>query len=296
MALFNTLKFILNHPLNRKRRVSALTGFLKWQIGSRLIPGAVVYNWINGTRVIVRSGETGFTGNIYSGLFDFFEMAYVLTVLDSTDLFVDIGSNMGSYTILACAAKGAKGYCFEPVPTTFSRLMDNIRINNLSGRVEALNIGLSDREDELIFTSGKDCENHVVAGNEKLLDVIEVKVLPLDAILADQSPSLLKIDVEGFETLVLKGAQATLRRESLHSVLMELNGSGSRYGFDENQILKTMRDYGFSEYGYEPFSRELKALAGKNSFSGNTLFVRNPDVVLEKISKSPRMLVGNVQL
>ncbi len=244
--------------------------------------------------MIVRPGETGLTGNIYCGLHEFEDMAYLLHVTNAEDLFVDIGANVGSYTILACAAKGAKGVCFEPVPATFERLMDNIRINNLSGRVEALNLGLSDTEGELVFTSSENCTNHVVADGEQSSDPVRVKVLPLDVILKGQSPSTLKIDVEGFETPVLAGAKATLSNPSLHSVIMELNGSGARYGYNEDEILDTMRRYGFSSYRYEPFSRELKTLDGKNCTSGNTLFVRNTEKVLEILKESPKVLVGDV--
>ncbi len=296
MSLVHTLKFIANHPLNSQRKAEALFGFLKWQIGSRLVPGQVVYNWVNGSKFIVRLGETGLTGNIYCGLHEFSDMAYVLHAMTEEDLFVDIGANMGSYTILACAVKGARGFCFEPVPTTYQRLMDNIRLNNLSNRVKASNIGLSDKEGELVFTSGENCMNHVVVDGEKSTDVVRVRVMPLDKILDGEAPSMLKIDVEGFETPVIHGARATFNNQSLHSVIMELNGCCSRYGFSEDAILNTMKDYGFSTYTYEPFSRELKFLEGKNNLSGNTLFIRNAEVIKERVAKAQKVSIGKVQL
>lgn len=51
---------------------------------------------------------TGATGNIYVGLHEFEDMAFLLHVLRRTDLFVDVGANIGSYTILAGGAAGAK--------------------------------------------------------------------------------------------------------------------------------------------------------------------------------------------
>jgi hypothetical protein len=66
-------------------------------------------------------------------------MAYVLHTLTPDDFFVDVGANVGSYTVLACAVRGAKGYCFEPVPTTYRRLLDNLRLNDLTSRVVSLN-------------------------------------------------------------------------------------------------------------------------------------------------------------
>jgi FkbM family methyltransferase len=296
MPLLNTLAFIANHPLNRGRKVRALADYFKWQIGCRLVPGQVIYNWINGSRIIVRRGETGVTGNLYCSLHDFADMAYVLHTLSPEDLFIDIGANVGSYTVLACAAKRAKGICFEPVPSTFEKLMDNLRINNLCDRVIAKNIGLSDREGDLIFTSGEDTTNHIVAGDERASNIVRVKVLPLDAILGGVTPSLLKIDVEGYETSVLRGARQTLENQGLHSVIMELNGSGQRYGFKDGDIVTYMDSLGFSTFRYEPFSRELIRTDGHDCLSGNTLFIRGAHEMQARLKQAPQILVGNVWL
>jgi FkbM family methyltransferase len=296
MSILNTLGFILNHPLNKGRSIDALVRFFRWQFGSRLMPGAIVYNWIDEAKFIVSQGETGLTGNVYCGLHEFEDMAYVLHVVDAEDVFIDVGANVGSYTILACGVKGAKGYCFEPIPQTFDRLVSNIRINNLSERVEAMNIGCSDAEKELVFTVGENAMNHVVSSDEKASGVVRVKTFPLDAILGQVNPTVIKIDVEGFETEVLTGAYGILNNKSLHSVIMELNGSGERYGFDEKMILDKMIGYGFSTYVYDPYSRELKSLDGKNNLSGNTLFIRDEILVREKIKKTPPILVAGVLL
>jgi FkbM family methyltransferase len=296
MPLLDTLAFIANHPLNRGRKARALADYFKWQIGSRLVPGQVVHDWIAGARIIVRHGETGITGNLYCSLHDFEDMAFLLHVLDPDDLFVDVGANVGSYTVLACAAKRAKGICFEPVPSTFARLMDNLRINNLCERVDARNIGLSDREGELIFSSGEDTTNHVVADDECLSNVVRIRVLPMDAILAGATPAMLKIDVEGFETRVLEGARQTLGKQGLHSVIMELNGSGRRYGFKDEQIINYMSDLGFSTFRYEPFSRTLTGISAHDCRSGNTLFIRGAHELQARLKQAPQILVGNVWL
>src|SRR6188768_213885 len=103
MSLSQTLRFIADHPLNRQHKSAALLRFLKWQIGIRLLPGRVVYDWINGTSFIVQRGETGLTGNLYCGLHEFSDMAFVLHAVGAGDLFVDVGANVGSYTLLACS-------------------------------------------------------------------------------------------------------------------------------------------------------------------------------------------------
>ena len=81
MKLAHTVKFIVSHPMNRGQKLRAIMRFAKWQIGSRLVPGAVVYDWINGSKFLVRTGETGLTGNIYTGLHEFCDMGFVLHYL-----------------------------------------------------------------------------------------------------------------------------------------------------------------------------------------------------------------------
>jgi len=131
MSLLNTIKFITDHPLNRKNRLTAIVRFLKWQAGSRLVPGAIVYDWINDTKFLVRTGETGLTGNIYTGLHEFQDMGFLLHFLRNDDLFIDVGANVGSYTILASSAIGARGIAFELIASTYKKLIENMRLNGL---------------------------------------------------------------------------------------------------------------------------------------------------------------------
>jgi FkbM family methyltransferase len=293
MPLFATLSYIAKHPGNRHQRARSLVNYFKWQVGSRLLPGQVIFPWVNGARIIVQRGDTGVTGNLYCGLHDFADMGYLLHVLSPADLFVDVGANLGSYTVLACAAKGARGYCFEPIPSTFARLADNLRLNNLCNRVEARNLGLSDKQGQLFFTASEDTTNHVAAAADNAANTVRVDVLPLDVALNGECPSVIKIDVEGFEYSVLAGARATLANDALHSVILELNGSGRRYAVEDRQIAEVMFSFGFSAYGYDPESRELRNLGGQFGHAGNTLFIRGEAAVRERLKQAPKILIGS---
>jgi len=305
MSILNIVKFITTHPLNRDKKLNSIIRFVKWQIASRLAPGAIVYDWINNSKFLVRAGETGLTGNIYTGLHEFQDMAFLLHLLRKEDLFIDVGANAGSFTILACSAIGARGYAFEPVPSAYKRLVENIRLNHLENTVKCLNIGLARECGSIAFTSNMDTVNHVLAPGEHSEGTINVKVSALDEVLCDNSPVLIKIDVEGYETPVLEGALETLKKKTLHAVIMELNGQGSRYGFDESRILPMMFDYGFQTYSYNPFDRILINLQGKNLTSDNTLsttsdnilFIRKESLslVLERLKNSPMINVHGKQ-
>lgn len=284
MGIVRTLRYLVNHPLNRPRKVAALKGFFKWHIGSRIVPGPVLVDWVAGSKMAVRPGDHGLTSNVYCGLHEFEDMSYLLHLTSPDDLFVDVGANAGSYTILACKARGAKGLCFEPVPSIFKVLEENLHVNELAGRVEAFNLGISDKDGQLRFTSTASCENHVVSEDENPPHPIEVEVKSLDSILNNgRCPSILKIDVEGYEARVIDGAERLLQNPALHSVIMELRGHGARYGFDEDALLQKMLDHGFATRSYDPFQRELKCLSGRNSLVGNTLFTRNEDLIKSKL-------------
>jgi len=294
MLLISTLKFIVSHPLNQSNKIGAVARFVKWQIGSRLMPGDMVYPWINGAKFLVRRGETGLTGNIYAGLHEFVDMAFLLHYIRPDDLFVDIGANVGSYTVLACAAAGASGVAFEPVPQTYRRLVENIRINNIQDRVEFVNKGVGDKKGSVAFSSDLDTTNHALAPDEQRNSAIPVDLVILDDFLGDKKPDMLKIDVEGYETLVLRGAGRILSDKQLNAVIMELNGSGGRYGFDELEILSLMLEYGFKTYSYDPFKRTLVNLKGKNLKEGNTLFLRNVPLVQDRIHNAQSITINGV--
>ncbi|WP_419535976.1 FkbM family methyltransferase [Endozoicomonas sp.] len=291
MPFLKILKFILDHPVNNGQKIKPIMRFLRWQIGSRLVPGAVVYEWISGVKFIVRNGETGLTGNIYTGLHEFEEMSFLLHVLKSEDLFIDVGSNVGSYTLLASGVAGANSVSFEPVPSTFKRLQQNIWINNLNNKVNLINKGVASVQGHIAFTCDNDTMNHALADNETNENSILVDVTSLDAVLADQSPFLMKIDVEGYETLVLDGACEILKKDSLQAVIMELNGSGTYYGFDESAIVRLMHGYGFDTYSYDPINRKLIHMANKNSESGNTIFIRNKKMVEKRLQSANKIMV-----
>lgn len=292
-TIINNLRFMLDHPFNRANRWAAVKRYFYWQIGSRLVPGDVLVPFIDKTFLRVRPGMTGATGNIYVGLHEFEDMAFVLHLLQEHDLFVDIGANIGSYSILAGGAVGARCVSVEPIKSTFYLLEENINLNRLSALVKMLNIGIGKEKGILKFTDGLDTVNHVLSDFEQADKVVEVPIVSLNELLESQEASLIKIDVEGFETNVISGADKVLSKPSLLAVIMELNGSGERYGFDEKLLHEKMLSYGFNTYTYSPSNRQLISLEGKRNDSGNTLYVRNIDEVARRLKGAKQYWIAN---
>ena len=173
------IKFIALHPLNSNHQFKAIFSFFKWQLAMRLIKRRVIIPWVDDASFVVGLGETGLTGNIYAGLMEYEDMAFLLHALDPGETFVDIGANIGAYTILASKVVGAKSISFEPLPDTVQRLEDQIQINRISELVSIRNKGVSDKSGELCFTNNYDTINKVcLAGDAH--NKTRVEVIALD--------------------------------------------------------------------------------------------------------------------
>ncbi len=293
LALPDILHFITQHPLNRDQKLKAILRFLRWQISSRLAPGPVIVKFVNETRIIVEPGLMGATGVLYTGLYEFEEMAFVLHALRASDGFIDVGANIGSFTLLSSAVIGARSLAIEPIPSTFGHLCDNINLNGIAPRVRALNIGIGRQAGLLHFTASLGAANHVRRDQDGAAKTLSIPVQPLDLAAADFPASILKIDVEGYESEVIAGADQVLSQPGLFAVLMELRGHGSRYGFDENGLHQKMLSSGFRPYKYRPFDRALDALPGIDLVGGNTLYIRDLETVRRRLETAPRFSVNN---
>src|SRR3954470_19452558 len=116
MKLLQVARRIFSHPLNRGKRTSAFMRLVRWQLAARILPEAQFsLPYVNGSRLLITRGATGATGNFYCGLDEQDEMGFVLHVLRPGDVFVDVGANVGSYTVLA-ALLGARVVAVEPIP------------------------------------------------------------------------------------------------------------------------------------------------------------------------------------
>lgn len=290
-----TVNFLLNHPLSSRNKPKAFQRFLSWQIRSRLSKKPVPYSFINESRLLVYPGMTGATGNVYAGLHEFYDMGFVLHALRENDLFVDVGANIGSYTVLAGSAVGAKCIAIEPVPSTFSHLLENVELNHIQNIVDCLNIGIGKASGTLRFSADEDTMNHVVADSEVCDRTIDIDVKRLDDILEKRVPTVIKIDVEGWETNVIAGAQGIFSKSEPLAVLMEF-GLGERYGFDDRKLYQDVLDFGFQKVSYSPFERTLSLSDSTESMGGNILFVKDIDYFQKRVQSAPKFSVLDVNI
>jgi FkbM family methyltransferase len=260
------------HPLTRKEVGAAVYRYLSFNVVQTFYPKPRIYNFIGDLKFYAQKGEAGIVANIYYKLFDYEDSMFLIDHLQENDLFIDIGANVGHFSLIAAGICKSNVIAIEPIPSTFSRLKKNVDLNNLSKRIQIHNIGIGEENSYLNFTSNRDVMNGVALGHET--DIISIKVVTLDEVLKAQSPTFLKIDVEGYEYFVLKGASNVLSNQSLKFIIVELNFSTSKFGHTNQEIVELLLSYDFFPIEYEVEQKKVKLLSNYSTNKFNTIFIR----------------------
>jgi FkbM family methyltransferase len=210
-----------------------------------------------------------------SGTYDPFTTEILHRFVKRGDICFDIGANVGALSLAMAQQTGPKGkvYAFEPGPPLFDRLITNINLNpTLGGCIVPVQVGISDAQGLLHWS--EDMNNR---GNASLLDSdpdgIEVPVLTLDQYCDAHKVtrlSFIKVDVEGMEYEVFKGANMVLK--NLRPILyFETLPFFTEYkGFDVfAEIECLLRDVGYSLFKILP-DRTITRTTAKD-LSWNTL-------------------------
>lgn len=262
-----------SHPLMKGSANGALFRYIKFNVIQTIKPKVRRYNWIHGLKFYAKKGDAGIVSNIYIKLADYEDSMFVMNHLDENSLFVDIGANVGHFALLASGVSKAKTIAIEPIPNTFEKLVNNIALNKLEAKITCLNIGLGEEKGELKFTKSLDVMNRVALENENV-PTISVPIQKLDDVLKDKKPTFLKIDVEGFEYFVLKGATETLQKESLKYILLEFNNSGDKFGISDQKVFDFVTSYGFKPLSYHVDKNEVTLETSFRTDKFNTIFIK----------------------
>jgi len=247
-VLSRIARFVGTHwPNHRGKRT-----FL-YQIGLRaLVHGSATFHTTDGILIV----SDDLTDCMDRELFMYGEYQPELRFLCSRflspgDTAIDVGANNGyvSCIMARCVGTGGRVLSFEPNPSVFRRLVRNAAANGLESLVQAHNCALGSSEgamDLLVFPDGNTWNCHLVNGDYSALSqsTVSVHVETLDRYV-DASPRLVKVDVEGWETAVIAGAQ-----QLLHEVrpvwVVEYNPSlASESGMNALAMLSCFIDAGY---------------------------------------------------
>lgn len=189
------------------------------------------------------------------GSYETDETRFLKAVFREGDVFLDIGANLGWYSlVLGRNCPGSRIFAFEPIPSTVAALEKNIRLNALQN-VEPICMGMFNKEDELSFLYAPDVSGATslkVTGQTRgrtSIQSVTCRTTTLDSFCTERDivPTLLKIDVEGAELMVVQGGGETLQHTPI--ILMELLRKWSReFGYHPNDVFALLAQYGYGAW------------------------------------------------
>jgi FkbM family methyltransferase len=243
-------------------------------------------------------GNPAVDGNVLELLLLRFARPALAPVLDAAlspgSVFADVGANLGLYTLWAARIVGPSGrvHAFEPVPDVRERLARNVALNGFDNvRITGAGVGAEPGRVTLYRQPGASgLTSRYMPGQGP---AIEVPVTTLDAefLPADRSPALVKIDVEGMELDVLRGARRLLTADVSPLVVLEANAlcfaaAGIRYA----ELRTFLRETGGHElWALRPDGLQLEPADSEAPGSLNVLAARRDRAehrrVLERLAR-----------
>jgi len=284
------LKVVHSHALASQDRMGSLRRWAVLRLRQSLSDDAQIVKYAEGARLHAERRATTAELNHICGLRDYSEMMLLLHVTRPGELVLDIGANVGTYSVLAAYCAQTSVIAVEPAPRTVNRLEQNLHLNGIADKVRVVPRCVSSTAGSLQFSAGQDAINHVATDRDPALGKISVDATTIDQLCAEVTPVLIKIDIEGYELPALRGGEKTINDPQLKVIIIEVNSSGSRYGFDEHEIDALLSAAGFSMVAYEPTSRTLTSAT--DSSGENRIYVRDIEWVRERVQSARRFKIN----
>ena len=206
------------------------------------------------------------------------------SLINAGDFVVDIGANFGVYTsyLSKKVKQEGKVVSIEPVPSTFSVLQYLIKKLKMDN-VTALQFAISNKE-EKVFMEVPNYEAgglnfyraKIIDGSSK--DSFSVDSTTLDKILSnyEETPSFIKIDVEGVELNVIEGASKTLESKDT-SFLIEVGADPDEKDSDADKLFKIFANANYKPYVFEKGNFRLRTKGEKQI---DYFFIKNSSSIL----------------
>lgn len=202
--------------------------------------------------------------SIYFGLFEVEELDLLRDYVRPGDRVIDVGANVGFYTCHVARWVGPSGhvYAFEPEPRNVERLEANVALNGLQDRVSVRPVALSYEEGKAQFNRAAGEHSGWGSLNRygEHVDHIVVTTQTVDSVVESEGldeVALLKVDVEGADFDVYRGAEKTLARRGFRHIMSEWNGV---WFPEQGRTFQGFIDH-FGAFGYVPIAplREMVA-------------------------------------
>ncbi|MGP0030231.1 MAG: FkbM family methyltransferase [Acidimicrobiales bacterium] len=241
---------IWRHPANRGARLAAVGRAAEWHWrtrGGAAVEALVVVD--DRTRLVARPGQFSAVWTIYDGIHEWEELQFCFRYLRPGDHFVDVGANVGVFSaLIGTRLPGVRITAVEPFPPIRAFLERNLALNDLDVQLVDSAVG-AESGSATFEVLERDVLNRLAPASAVVprAQGITVAVQTLDEIVGGSSPALIKIDVEGTELDVLRGARHLLLTDA-PVVLFEHCGHGNSFGITPADVRSFLAEVGYRIY------------------------------------------------
>jgi FkbM family methyltransferase len=249
-GLWWLVRGVLSHPANKGQSARALVRLALWQVWKRTVRREIIIHVRKGAKFLVVPDSKFSSQVVYTELPEWEEMNFLLRFLRSSDSFLDIGANVGFYTVLASTIiKGGRIVAVEANSRNVAILRRQISINSLEN-IAVVESALGEVDGVVTFVDADRETGTVLSRREHGQRGEEVECTRLDTLIRAKYPTesyaLAKMDVEGSEMMILRGAQDVLQARQVRTWMFEVSNDALRsHGSTAGELMSV-----FSEYGY----------------------------------------------
>jgi FkbM family methyltransferase len=246
-------------------------------------------------------GDSELCRLIYYRSFEANERDFLIRFLRSGDVFIDVGANIGLFTLIAAKCVGPRGrvVAFEPTASTYDRLAGNVYMNGFAN-VDCIKLALSDARGRLRLaraSGGFDAWNSLAEpAMGRSCESEEVEVVEWDDYAKERglagAVTMMKIDVEGWESRVLAGGRELLGRPDAPVLQMEFTDAAAEAaGSSCRALYQRLEDYGYRMFRYDPGRRRLVPEPRQERYPYmNLIAAKNADFVNARIGDTAATL------
>lgn len=283
-----------NNPVARRRPIGTLLRFANAEIINTWLGYPFVVAHEFGVGLIVEKGHHATRSHYFFGVQDFIDEFFAIHFLREDELFVDIGANMGIFSIMVAAATGARVIAVEPSPSSSRIFKRHIALNDLSDRITLIEACAGDANDSAFIKNTVDMDNFIVlAGVDLQPGMAKIPMIRIDDVIDGAIPCVMKMDVEGFEMQALKGATQLLNCQNLQAITVEISDLSHRFGVSPEETHKFIAGFGFTTATYDPLARILTPVEPPDRshrmtlYNYKTIYVRNLEDARRRLSSAP---------
>lgn len=272
-----TLEYIWLHPNCKQQKIRSVSRFFGWQFYKRITQRNIDILLTDNVKIRCYPDSRSAAAVIYCGLYDYHEMNFLLRYLRPEDSFIDIGANIGVYTLLA-ASKIRSGsiYSFEALPKNYQRLQENLKLNQFN-QVKTYELAISDYQGTVALNLAEG-DSMPFISQTATKNTITVPTNTLDNLLQNQSfanLTLAKMDIDGAEILAFKGAISLLKQQRPYVWILEINDAVNNFGHQKQDIVELLSSYGYSLYSYNADTNQLQPITLEQQQGNNVLAIAN---------------------